>query len=205
MYNTRIQFAMDYFIEEKYFLPSKNYYELYENTESGKSLLKVTIEGENICVEEFDKKKRCGFLRADSKFGMQKCIDHFILKNDGDYWDLYMIEMKSSVGSQKWLDIKAKMRSSLFNIKALCEFLGVKINKIYTYTTYERECFETAENTTNPKSLISPLGEKTTNFKRDEWDKGVIKFKIDEIVTLTHTSIKMERDAKIGLHGTLNI
>ena len=205
MYNTRIQFAMDYFIEEKYFLPTKNYYELCENTESGKSLLKVNVEGENICVEGYDGKRRCNFLRPESKFGMHKCIDHFILKNDCDYWDLYMIEMKSSVGNPKWLDIKAKMRSSLLNIKALCEFLGIKINKIYTYTTYERECFETVENTTNPKSLISPLGEKATNFKLDEWDKDVIKFKIDEIVTLPHTSIKMERDEKIGLYGTLNI
>ena len=205
MYNTRITYAIDNFIDENYFLPMKNYYELRETVESGKSLLKVIIEGENICVEEFDKKKRCGFLRESGTFGMQKCIDHFLLKENGSTWNLYMIEMKSSVGDKKWRDIKAKMRSSLLNVKALCEFLGITLDIIYAYTTYEKECFTSLENTADPKSLIPLLGEKAVNFKQDEWEMGVIKIRIDEIFTIPHTAIKMERDEKIGLHGTLNI
>ena len=205
MYNTRMMYAIYNFIEEDYFLPMKEEYELKETAESGKSILKVTLEGENICVEEYDKKKRCGFLREDKKFGMQKCIDHFLLKKNGLSWDLYMIEMKSNVGDKTWRVIKAKMRTSLLNINALCVFLGIRIDNIYSYTTYEKECFTTPENTADPKSLLPLFGEKATNYKRDEWDRNVIKIKIDEIVTLPHNAIKMERDEKIGLHGALNI
>ena len=57
MYTTRIKYAMDNFIVENYFLPMEGSYELKENSESGKSLLVLSIEGVNICVEEYDNKK----------------------------------------------------------------------------------------------------------------------------------------------------
>lgn len=205
MYNSRIKFAMDNFIVEDYFTSMKNAYDLKETAESGKSLLKLSIDGENICVEEFDKKKRCGFLREPSTFGMQKCIDHFLLKKNGDVWNLYMIEMKSKVDDSKWYDIKAKVRSSFLNIKALCEFLGISIGDIHTFTTYEREGFIQPENTSDPLTLKQPLGEKASNLKRDEWEKGIIRIKVDEILTFRHKAIKMERDATIGLFGSLSI
>ncbi|MHC1732017.1 MAG: hypothetical protein AB9888_08330 [Bacteroidales bacterium] len=196
---------MDTFIVEDYFTPMKNTYDLKETAESGKSLLRVTIDGENICVEDYDKKKRCGFLRESSAFGMQKCIDHFLLKKNGETWNLYMIEMKSRIDDKKWYEVKAKMRSSLLNIKALSEFLGIRIGEIYAFTTYERDCFTQPEKTSDPITLMSPLGQKATNFKRDEWDKNIIKINIDEIQTFTHQAIKMKRDEAIGLYNTLNI
>lgn len=204
MYNSRIKFAIDHFIMDGYFTPMQSTYHLKETAESGKSLLKVSISGDNICVEDFDKKKRCGFLQDSSKFGMQKCIDHFLLKKNEDLWDLYMIEMKSKVDDGKWIEIKAKVRSSLLNIRALCEFLGVRIGEIYTFTTYEREGFTSAEKTSDPLVLKQPLGEKAIHLKRDEWDKDVIKIKIDELITLKHKAIKMERDTD-GLYGVLDI
>lgn len=205
MYDSRIQFAMDNFILENYFLPMNNTYDLKETAESGKSLLVLQIKDDNICVEEYDIKKRCGFLKSDKKFGMQKCIDHFILVKRNHGWDLCMIEMKSGVGSGEWNAIKAKVRSSLHNIKALCLFLGITIDKVYTYTTYERESFQTPKNTTDIKTFIPLLGEKASNFKDDEWDKGVIKINIDEIITLPHKAIKMVRNANGVLEGSLTI
>lgn len=205
MYNNRITFGIDNFIEKDYFLPMENYYELKETIKQGESLLKLTVEGDNICVERFDDKKRCGFLRNEKKLGMQKCIDHFVLKRSDDFWDLYMIEMKTSVGDKTWKEIKAKMRSSLLNIKALSEFLGITIEKTYAYTTYEKEAFTKPEDTSNPKALVTPIGEKAINFKRDEWDKNIIKIKIDEYIIFPHKSIKMDRDSKGVLQGTLTI
>lgn len=43
MYTTRIKYAMDNFIVENYFLPMEGSYELKENSESGKSLLVLSI------------------------------------------------------------------------------------------------------------------------------------------------------------------
>ena len=87
MYTTRIKYAMDNFIVENYFLPMEGSYELKENSESGKSLLVLSIEGVNICGEEYDNKKRCEFVKVSGKQGMKKCIDHFVLKNNGSEWD----------------------------------------------------------------------------------------------------------------------
>lgn len=196
---------MDNFIDENYFLPMKDNYELKEIAESGKSLLVLNVEGTNICVEEYDNKKRCEFVRGAKKQGMKKCIDHFVLKYNGSDWDLHMIEMKSSVGDKNWNDIKAKMRSSYLNIKAMCEFLGIHVDKVYTYTTYEKICFSTPENSADLMALYPLFGEKATNSKQDEWDQGIINIKIDEIIKWPHKAIKMERDAVSGLQGRLNI
>ena len=205
MYDTRIQYAMDNFIDDKYFLPMKNVYDLKEAADSGKSLLTLKVEGENICVEEYDNKKRCNFLKENKAFGMHRCIDHFVLKKQENSWDLYMIEMKSSVSDKKWFEIKLKMRSSLLNIKALCEFLCITIDKVYTYTTYERECFETPLNTADIKTKVPLFGERATKFKEDEWDKSLIKIKIDEVLSLPHVAVKMERNSDGVLVGNLNI
>ncbi|MDK2965941.1 hypothetical protein [Lacrimispora sp.] len=205
VYNSRIQYAVDNFIEDNYFLPMETNYELKEATDSGKSLLKVHVDGENICVSEYDNKKRCGFLRISSTFGMQKCIDHLILKKSGENWDLHMVEMKSSVGDKTWRDIKCKMRSSFLNVKALCSFLGITLGETYAYTTYEQERFTTPEDTADPKILVPQLGVKATNYKKDEWDKDIINIKIDKMITLPHKAIKMRRDAEVGLLGELII
>jgi hypothetical protein len=116
-----------------------------------------------------------------------------------------MIEMKSKVDHGKWVEIKAKVRSSLLNIKALCEFLGIKVGEVNVITTYEREGFISLENTADPFMFKQALGQKPENLKRDEWDKEIIKIKIDECITLKHKAIKMERDQTIGLYGELII
>ncbi len=54
MYDRRIQFAMDNFIEDQYFQQMKNIYELKETAESGRSILALQVEGINICVEAYD-------------------------------------------------------------------------------------------------------------------------------------------------------
>jgi len=205
MYDSRIQYAMKNFIRDDYFLPMQNQYKLEETAECGKSCLNVIIDGTNICVEKYDNQKRCAFLREEKSFGMQKCIDHFILKKENDVWNLYMIEMKSSVGYNTWSNIKYKLRSSYLNIRALCEFLGITLGDVYAYTTYEKEMFEKPKDTADVKIHVPLLGEKATSYKDDEWDKGIIKVEIDEILEFSHTAVKMERNSEKILEGELCI
>lgn len=207
MLDKRIQFAIDNFILENYFLSMSNTYNLKEKTEKGKSLLKLCVNDDNICVEEYDSKKRCAFLRAEKKFGMQKCVDHFILIKRTYGWELCMIEMKSGVGLGEWRAIKEKVRSSFYNVKALCVFLGITIDKVCIYTTYERVSFQTAKDTADIKAHIPLLGEKASNYKEDEWDKNIIKVDMDGdiIETLQHEGVKMVRNTNGVLEGNLTI
>ena len=71
----------------------------------GKSSLIVNVgDFDNICVSNYDKKKRCEFFT--DKWGMKKCIDHFILRYCSNAWELHMIEIKRTVDSNNWLKIK---------------------------------------------------------------------------------------------------
>lgn len=211
MYNSRIEYAMKNFISEGYFLKGENTYTLNEKAKEGNSVLDVIVDGDNICVEEYDNDKirgKCTFLRHTKSQGLKKCIDHFILKRTGEKWDLHMIEMKTSVGNKTWQDIKHKNRASYFNIKSLCIVLGIEIEDIYSYTTYEVEKFESIERTTDLKTYMPQLGKKLINFKKDEWDKGKIIIELDEkdsFLTFTHKAIKMIRGEEGELTGKLLI
>lgn len=205
MYDSRIEFAINNFIEEGYLLPMNTSYDLEELSKEGKSILSVTVNNENICVENYDTKKRCNFLRVPKNYGMQKCIDHFLLCKKEEAWDIHMIEMKTSVGNSTWLDVKHKMRSSYLNIKALCVFLGIKVGDVYAYTTFNKVAFEGMRDTANVKIHIPQLGKKAENFKDDEWNKGIIKVLIDDVVVFPHKGIQMARNTNGVLSANLRI
>lgn len=195
MYEERIQYAIDNFVLEDYFLKMNSDYILKETEDSGKSELKITVEGTNICVENYDKKKRCNFFRSSGIQGLHKCIDHFILRIKNNKWELHMIEMKSSVGHATWRAIKQKVRASYLNIHALVKTLGLELDdaEIYVYTTYENDCF--CDASPDPKTLIPLLGKKAIDNKKDEWDAGKIGIKFAESIRLefSHSGIKMNR------------
>ena len=207
MYQTRIQYALDNFIMDQYFLPMSNFYHLKEEKDSGKSDLKLSINHENLCIYDFDNKKKCGFLRTEKTYGMQKSVDHIIFENCSDEWKLHLIEMKSSVGYKTWLEsIKPKVRTSYFTALAIAEFLGIDIliTNVRAYTTYEVEKFSLNE--TNPRAKVSHLGYAARDPKRDEWEKGKIFIHIGEEIMIPHTNIQMIKNPETGiLEGSLEI
>ena len=80
MYNSRIKFAIDHFIMDGYFTPMQSTYHLKETAESGKSLLKVSISGDNICVEDFDKKNDVVFFKIVVNLVCKNVLIIFCLK-----------------------------------------------------------------------------------------------------------------------------
>ena len=50
-------------------------------------------------------------------------------------------------------------------------FMGIEVEEIKTYTTYENEKFNSGRETTNPRMIVPPLGEPAIDFKKEEWDK----------------------------------
>jgi hypothetical protein len=188
-----IKYAIDNFIEEKYVLYKQSEYELFENDEGGESLLIVNVEEESICVTNYDKKKKCSFIREDKKYGMKKCVDHFIIINKNGLWQLHMFEMKTTVGTQTWNNIKLKFRSSYLNICALCVFLGITIDETFAYTTYSKEKFDDIKNTANPSTMKAPLGFKPPQKAIDEWNEGKVTLNFGYSKTFDHIKIKMEK------------
>lgn len=207
MYNRRIQFAIDNFIMEQYFLPMNSKYHLREEKESGKSDLSVTIKNTNLCIYDFDNKKKCGFLRTDKKIGMQKSVDHILFEEYTDKWRVHLIEMKSGVGYKTWLEaIKPKVRTSYFTALAIADFLGIQIKDVIAYTTYENEHFSEVQNAANPKAMVPALGVAARNPLEDEWNKDCMYINLGEEKKIPHKRIKMKKNVSTGvLEGSLTI
>ncbi len=69
MIEKRVQYGIDNFLEEKFFLPSQNSYCLEEKSESGRTELQVEIKGENLCSEDYDNKGKCRSKSSRCTFG----------------------------------------------------------------------------------------------------------------------------------------
>lgn len=200
MLTERVQFAINNFIMDQYFLDMQHNYHLKEEKDSGKSDLDVTIESDNLCIYNFDDKKKCNFLKTDKKHGMQKSVDHILFEQIDNGWRLHLIEMKSSVGYNTWLEsIKPKVRTSYLTSLAIAEFLGIKITDIVAYTTYDEEKFSANSNKTNPRAFVPLLGKKARDPRKDEWEKDQLFLELGEEFKIVHKRIKMNKDEKTGV------
>ena len=207
MYNKRIRFALDCFIMPGYFLDMAHTYHLKEEADSGKSDLEVTVNCENLCIYDFDHKRKCNFLRDDGRSGMQKSVDHILFENSAGNWKLHLFEMKSSVGYQTWQgSVKPKIRTSYLTSLAIAEFLGIKISETLAYTTYETDRFSEEEIGANPKTVLPALGWAAHDALRDEWQKDQIFLNLGEEIMIPHKKIHMTKNEDTGvLEGSLSL
>lgn len=207
MYSKRIQFAIENFIMEEYFLPINSVYYLKEEKDSGKSDLHVTINNTNLCIYDFDNKKKCNFLRPDGKLGMQKSVDHILFEEYSNKWRVHLIEMKSGVGNKTWLEsIKPKVRTSYLTALSIADFLGIQIADVIAYTTYEDERFQGTQNDANPKVMFPALGVVARHPFNDEWNKDCMYINLGEEKKIQHKKIKMVKNVSTGvLEGALTI
>ena len=74
MLKERVQFALDNFLISNYFIETNSYYELIEEDNNGKSLLKLQVDTkDNLCMQHYDnsKVKKCNFIRDGKEFHMR--------------------------------------------------------------------------------------------------------------------------------------
>lgn len=177
-YPSRVQKAIDEMIVSGYFLAEQQQYVLKELDEKGYSELTVSVKGTNLCIESYDKKLRCAFAKQDKKYGMTMCVDHVLFVMDSEeHWKVYLIEMKTGMGNETFLDVKKKVRANYFSIKALCTYLGIELSDkdIEVYVTYSsRSSNVTPNETPNPATLKAMIGERYTGVMQSKWNKDRI-------------------------------
>ena len=201
MLSARTNYAIEHFIEKDYFEARKNQYVLKESAKNGASALVLDVDGYNLCVADFDHKKKCEFVNENSKNGMKKGVDHLLLRKKDNAWELHLIEMKTTVGRQTLKEIKQKFRASCLSAKALAAFLDISIEKIFLYTTFENEAFA---DETNPSLIKVAVGEKAIDLNK-EWKSGNVKLNFGEWVTFPHSKIAMKRSKNGILVGGYRI
>lgn len=203
MIEERIQYGIDNFLEDNFF---SNSYCLEEKSETGRSTLHVDVQGDNLCSEDYDHKGKCNFLKKESPFKLRRSVDHVLLQKKEDKWILHLIEMKSKVDNKKWHEIKQKIRASYFNVCALEGVLGIHIDEIRTYTTYESTGFWNADRSEDPKIMVAPLGKPMPPAPEKEWENNIISVDVGEIMQFRHVAIKMQRTKEDNLlTGNLHI
>ncbi len=202
----RIEFVKDNLFLEDYFRANQIVYDLHERKESGKSVLTVTLDSlDNLCIEEFDNLKKCGFFKLEREFGMQKSVDHVIFQNCSGGCTLHLIEMKKSVGSETFKGVKRKVRSSYLNALAIAASLGIRITQTIAYTSFLDLKFDIEAGTnSNPQIYKTMLGERVFDVKKDEWDKNLMHINLGKTITIRHYPIQMN-DSSDGMIGNLDL
>lgn len=196
MIDKRVRYGIDNFLEDNFFLPSGDSYCLEEKSESGRSELLVKVQGDNLCSEDYDHKGKCNFLKKNGKMKLQKSVDHVLLQKKEERWILHFIEMKSKVDNKKWREIKQKIRASYFNFCALERVLGIHIDEVKTYTTYEKTGFWNGKDNEDPKTRVPLLGGKMPPLPENEWKADRINVDIGEVGELAefhHKAVRMQR------------
>lgn len=96
MIEERIQYGIDNFLEDNFFLPFSNSYCLEEKSETGRSKLHVDVRGDNLCSEDYDHKGKCNFLKKESPFKLRRSVDNVLLQKKEEKWILHLIEISAA-------------------------------------------------------------------------------------------------------------
>lgn len=193
MISQRVQYGIDNFMDDKFFEPLNQRYCLEEKSDSGRSELTVEIEGDTLCSKDYDHQGKCNFLKEKSEFKLKRSVDHVLLQRKNGQWIAHFIEMKSQVDNKRWYEIRQKNRASYFNFCAIEKVLGIHIDSVRAYTTYERTRFADIESTADLKTFVQPLGEPLMPMPKTDWESGTISVNIGEIKVFEHKAVKMER------------
>mgnify|MGYP007098665108 CR=1 FL=1 len=178
------------------------YLEEYEET--GRSKLKVSLPAEgNLCIANVDEKKTdMLFFQNNRLKSMYKRVDHIIFERQNPDWRLHLIEMKSSVGEGKWIEIKGKFRASYLLAQAVAGMLELHISETIMYTTFEKVRF-------NP-SLTMPSARRTRTGSalikmEQEWRGENFGLNFGERISFVHLPIQMKRNNEGVLGGNLTV
>lgn len=191
----RAKFIIDELLNEKFIDLSNEdkVIELEELEESGRSKLEFkTISDKTITIKNIDKKHTdMLFFRNDAALSMYKRVDHVIMDNiGGNKWNVYLIEMKSSLSDKTWIEVRGKFRASYLFIKAFAAILDIEINEVYMCTTYKN--FKFTSNTI-PSSKRIRTGTRNVPFI-EEFQGGKFAIKLGDYLDFEHIPILMENN-----------
>lgn len=194
---TKREFIINELMVE-HFIEWENHVICLEETEdSGKSVLEFhLVSDENLCIKNVDfKNTLMHFFQNSKQKSMFKRVDHIIFENQVDNdWKLHLVEMKSSIGSAKWYEIKGKFRASYLLAQSIAAMLEMNIVDTCMYTTYENVYFSLPE--TMPTARRLPVGAKMVN-PQEEWDGSNFGLDFGTRIKFMHKPIQMKRNGEI--------
>ncbi|MDD6170398.1 MAG: hypothetical protein PUB46_10045 [Lachnospiraceae bacterium] len=155
---------------------------------------------DNFCIKNVDKKKTdILYFNASKKLSMWKRVDHIIFEHLGEkQWRIHLIEMKSSVNADKWVEVKGKFRASYLLVQGIAAMLEMNIVETLMYTTYEH--VDMKHDLTLPSARRIRSGRRIVR-PEDEWSGGQFELNFGEGVPFQHIPIQMTRNSQDVLVG----
>lgn len=166
---------------------------LEETEDSGRSILEFQLASDgNLSIKNVDgKNTQMHFFQNEKGKSMFKRVDHIIFEHlTEDDWKLHLIEMKSSVGNEKWIEVKGKFRASYLFAQGIAAMLEMNIVDTCMYTTYEHVHLSLSK--TMPTARRLRLGEKQVK-PQDEWDGRDFGLNFGTRFKFMHKPIPMKR------------
>lgn len=187
------QFIINELMVKDFIECEQNIIYLEETEDSGKSILEFRLEsGDNLSIKNVDfKNTQMCFFQKNKMKSMFKRVDHIIFEHltDND-WKLHLIEMKSSVGNEKWIEVKGKFRASYLFAQGIAAMLEMHIVDTCMYTTYENVHLSLSK--TMPAARRLRLGEKQVK-PQDEWNGSDFGLNFGTRIKFRHKPILMKR------------
>ena len=185
------------FIVDGFFDDVSKEYKLTEDKDSGKSEIIFPCKSEkNLCISNFDgdgKPTILPFFKGDADLHLRKRVDHVIFElNQNQKFDVHLIEMKTTVGSKTWIEVKGKFRASYLTVKAIAAILDYEIENFCFYTTYEKVSLESKkENTVTRKARLGQAAIRP----EEEWAGNKFGLNIGDRLSFKHKPIQMTRNS----------
>ena len=198
---TKREFVINDLMVEHFIEYEDNVISLEEIEDTGRSRLDFkVVSDKNLVIKNVDKKNtQMQFFEASSKKSMFKRVDHIVFEYlEDDRWKLHLIEMKTGIFDDKWIEIKGKFRASYLLAQGLAAMLEMNIVETCIYTTYEE--VHLTPSATMPSGRRLHLGEKLIKPK-DEWEGGKFALNFGVRMKFLHVPIQMRRNEEGILTG----
>ena len=164
---------MQAYIEEKLrlFAPDKYHFvnagdsvQLIEKSKDGKASIDCTCQEETV-VFPTPEKNELPYLDETIK-GARACADKFLFTANEDGWDLHVIELKKTIGTDTFA-----------NVRALAAFMGIKLKEIHLYSEVRSDQIRAI----SPRKLAAMRAQKNWEIQKiiEEWNADRCTLSID--------------------------
>ena len=162
---------------------------LNEKSKDGKASIECTCQEETL-VFPTPERNVLPYLDETIK-GARACADKFLFTANEDGWDLHVIELKKTIGTDTFAKSKNQFRMGIYNGRALAGFMGMKLKEIHLHSAFRSDRIHSI----SPGNLAAKRAQNNWEIQKiiEEWNADQCTLSVDlEERTYTLGKIKLD-------------
>lgn len=178
-----------------------NVIEIEEKSNDGEAILEFIFHSSNPNIAYYEiKAEHKKFL--EKLVGNNKCCDGILLRIENEKADIFLIELKSTMGAKTWEKVQKQFRGAALVAMAFCAILGAEVNSLSLYTAYLDDSevndeIETEKMQSKIKGAYAKkprVGRQVNSVKKWEESKIALFYNTEKI---THHKIQLTKDTSV--------